>query len=103
MNGLAVVTPLEKAYDQSRQNFEQIVRYLDSGEARRMTHSELERELEKKSRESLIQVLFLLFITTNGEQIAELLEAKKIKVQEFLKKVQAEAIKVWDEKHRQAA
>lgn len=51
MNGLAVVSPLEEPYDQSRQNFEQIARYLDSGEARRMTHSELERELEKKGRE----------------------------------------------------
>ncbi len=41
----------ERPYDQGRQCFENIVDYLDSGEACSMSHSELERELEKKGRE----------------------------------------------------
>jgi len=51
MNALATLSPLEQAYDQARENFEHIVGYLDSDEASSMTHSELERELEKKGRE----------------------------------------------------
>lgn len=65
MNGLAVVSPLEEPYDQSRQNFEHIVRYLDSGEARRMTHSELERELEKKGRE-LMRIMLQEHLDARG-------------------------------------
>lgn len=57
MNALAVRAPREPAYEESRQNFEHIVRYLDSGEASSMTHSELERELEKKGRELLRTLL----------------------------------------------
>ncbi len=59
--------------------------------------------LEKKSRETLIQLVFLSYLSSSGEQVTELLERKKVKVQEFLKKAQAEAKKAWDEKHRQAA
>ncbi|MFO7739413.1 MAG: ISKra4 family transposase [Desulfatiglandaceae bacterium] len=51
MNALAALSPLEQAYDQARENFEHIVGYLDSEKASSMTHSELERELEKKGRE----------------------------------------------------
>jgi len=51
MNALAALSPLEQAYDQARDNFEHIVGYLNSEEASSMTHSELERELEKKGRE----------------------------------------------------
>ena len=51
MNALAELSSLEQAYDQARENFEHIVGYLDSKEASSMTHSELERELEKKGRE----------------------------------------------------
>jgi len=57
MNALAVVSPRGQPYEQGRENFEHIVRYLDSGEARSMTHSELERELEKKGRELLRTLL----------------------------------------------
>jgi exonuclease VII small subunit len=57
MNALAVLSPWEQAYEQARQNFEHIVRYLNSGEASSMTHSELERELEKKGRELLRTLL----------------------------------------------
>jgi len=56
MNALAEVSPLEPVYDQARKNFEHIVGYLDSEEASSMTHSELERELEKKGRE-LMRIL----------------------------------------------
>jgi hypothetical protein len=51
MNAFPELSPLEQAYDQARENFEHIVGYLDSEEASSMTHSELERELEKKGRE----------------------------------------------------
>jgi hypothetical protein len=51
MNAFAELSPLEQAYEQARENFEHIVGYLDSEEASSMTHSELERELEKKGRE----------------------------------------------------
>lgn len=56
MNALAEVSPLERAYEQARENFEHIVGYLDSEEASSMTHSELERELEKRGRE-LMRIL----------------------------------------------
>jgi len=57
MNALAELSPLERAYDQARENFEHIVGYLDSKEASSMTHSELERELEKKGRELMRTLL----------------------------------------------
>ena len=57
MNALAALSPLEQAYDQARENFEHIVGYLDSEEASSMTHSELERELEKKGRELMRKLL----------------------------------------------
>jgi hypothetical protein len=51
MNAVAEVSSLERAYELARENFEHIVGYLDSEEASLMTHSELERELEKRGRE----------------------------------------------------
>src|SRR4030042_1789426 len=39
------------------QEFEDIVRHLDSEEVRSMTHSELEREIEKKGRELMRKLL----------------------------------------------
>jgi hypothetical protein len=57
MNALAVLSSRERFYEQSRQEFEDIVRNLDSEEARSMTHSELERELEKKGRELMRKLL----------------------------------------------
>ena len=56
MNALAKLSPLEPVYDQARNSFEHIVGYLDSEEASLMTHSDLERELEKKGRE-LMRIL----------------------------------------------
>jgi len=57
MNALAEISPLERSYDQSRQEFDEIVRSLDSDEARSMTHNDLERELEKKRRELMRKLL----------------------------------------------
>ncbi|MBW2149786.1 MAG: ISKra4 family transposase, partial [Deltaproteobacteria bacterium] len=57
MNAVAVLSSRERQYEESRQEFEDIVRTLDSEELRSMTHSELERELEKKSRELMRKLL----------------------------------------------
>ncbi len=57
MNALAVLSSQERFYEQSWQEFEEIVRTLDSDEARSMTHSELERELEKMGRELMRKLL----------------------------------------------
>lgn len=56
MNALAVSSQ-ERLYEQSRQEFEDIIKGLDSDEARSMTHSDLERELEQKSRELMRKLL----------------------------------------------
>ena len=47
----------ERAYEMARQDFEHIVEQLDSEKASSMTHSELERELEKKGRELMRKLL----------------------------------------------
>ncbi len=57
MAALAKLSSLEQAYSQGRQNFEDIVEYLDSKETSEMTHSQLERELEKKGRELMRTLL----------------------------------------------
>ena len=57
MNALAETLPLERAYEKSREGFEGIVAYADSEEAASMSHSDLERELEKRGRELMRQVL----------------------------------------------
>ena len=57
MNALAVLSSRERFYDQSRQKFEDMVRRMDSEEARLMTHSDLERELEKMGRELMRKLL----------------------------------------------
>ena len=57
MNALAMLSSQERFYEQSRQEFEGLVSRLDSDEARSMTHSDLERELEKKSRELMRKLL----------------------------------------------
>ena len=57
MNALAMLSSRERFYEQSRQEFEDIVRSLDSEEVRSMTHSDLERELEKRSRELMRKLL----------------------------------------------
>ena len=57
MTALAELSPLEHSYDQAREEFENIVGHLDSKEASGMTHSELERELEKKGRELMRMLL----------------------------------------------
>jgi len=57
MNAAVALSFRERFYDQSRQEFEDIVRSLDSEEVRSMTHSELERDLEKKGRELMRKLL----------------------------------------------
>ena len=57
MNALAKVSCPKQAHGRSRENFEQLVGYLDSVEASLMTHSELERELEKRGRELMRRML----------------------------------------------
>ncbi|MFH1008877.1 MAG: ISKra4 family transposase [Candidatus Latescibacterota bacterium] len=57
MNALAELSSLEQAYEQSREEFEHIVGFLDSTEASSMTHSELEREIEKRGRELMRKLL----------------------------------------------
>lgn len=57
MTALAKMSSLEQSYDQARQEFEHIVDYLDAKETSGMTHSELERELEKKGRELMRKLL----------------------------------------------
>ena len=57
MYALAETLPLERAYEESREGFEGIVEYSDSEEAAFMSHSELERELEKRGRELMRLVL----------------------------------------------
>ena len=57
MNALAKLTSLEHSYDQARQEFEHMVGFLSSTEASAMTHSELEREIEKKGRELMRKLL----------------------------------------------
>ena len=57
MTVLARLSSLEHSYDQARQEFEHIVDYLGAKETSAMTHSELERELEKKGRELMRKLL----------------------------------------------
>ena len=57
MGAVAALSSQERCYEQAREEFEHIVRYVDSAEVRSMTHSELERELEKKGRELMRKLL----------------------------------------------
>ena len=65
MNALAKSSFGEPDYDQSRNTFEHIIGYLDSEEACLMTHSDLERELEKKGRE-LMRVMLQEHLKARG-------------------------------------
>ncbi|MBW2163079.1 MAG: hypothetical protein JRF43_01145 [Deltaproteobacteria bacterium] len=57
MKAQTVIVPQRSSYERPRENFEHIVGYLDSREAGAMSHSELERELEKRGRK-LMRILF---------------------------------------------
>lgn len=56
MQALAVVQPQDR-YAEAREKFESIVRDLESKEAWEMTHSDLERDLEKKGQDLLRALL----------------------------------------------
>jgi len=64
MSALACVQPLAP-FAEARRNFESIVQYLDSEEAGDMTHSDLERTLEKKGRD-LLRDLFQAHLDTRA-------------------------------------
>ena len=59
MSALAEQLPLQacRLYDNSRYNLEDIIQFMDAEEAASMTHSELERALEKKGRELIRTIL----------------------------------------------
>lgn len=57
MNAMAALSSRERFYEESRQEFEDIALRLDSEEVRSMTHSALERELEKMGRELMRKLL----------------------------------------------
>ena len=57
MGAVAALSSQERCYEQAREEFEHIVSHMDSAEVRSMTHSELERELEKKGRELMRKLL----------------------------------------------
>jgi hypothetical protein len=61
----AALSYQERAYELARQEFENIVEHLDSEEACAMTHSKLEREIEKKGRE-LMRKLLLEHLENSG-------------------------------------
>lgn len=65
MSALAQRLTQEEVYGRSRENFEQLVGFLDSNEASSMTHSELEREIEKRGRE-LMRMLLQEHIDNRG-------------------------------------
>ncbi|MCP4753145.1 MAG: ISKra4 family transposase [Proteobacteria bacterium] len=65
MTAAIAISSLERPYDQGRQCFENTVEYLDSGETCSMSHSELERELEKKGRE-LMRILLQEHLNRRG-------------------------------------
>lgn len=65
MRALAELSPLEHCYELAREEFENIIGHLDSKEASAMTHSELERELEKKGRE-LMRLLLQEHLDNRG-------------------------------------
>ena len=65
MRAAIALSSAERFYEQARQCFEHIVDFLDSGEACSMTHSNLERELEKRGRE-LMRVLLQEHLDSRG-------------------------------------
>lgn len=50
---LSLAVVVEEPFAEGREKFEGLVAYLESGEARELTHSDLERELEVRGRELL--------------------------------------------------
>jgi len=65
MTAVIALSSMERPYEQGRECFEHIVEYLDSSGTCSMTHSELERELEKKGRE-LMRILLQEHLDRRG-------------------------------------
>jgi len=70
MNALAGLSPLEQAYERSGMEFERIVFFLKGPEAAMMTESELEREIEKRTRE-LMRLFLQEHIDGRGPGVCE--------------------------------
>ena len=65
MKAQTVIAPRQSSYERPQENFKHIVGYLDSREAGAMSHSELERELEKRGRE-LMRILLQEHLDNRG-------------------------------------
>jgi hypothetical protein len=65
MTAALALSSVERPYDQGRQCFEHIVEFLDGQQGSSMTISQLERELEKRSRE-LMRILLQEHLDSRG-------------------------------------
>ena len=65
MSAAIDLSTMERPYEQGRQYLENLVTYLDSSETCSMSHSELERELEKEGRE-LMRILLQEHLNNRG-------------------------------------
>lgn len=70
MNALAKLSVMEQAYEKPQREFDCIVSFLQSPEAASMTESELEREIEKRTRE-LMRLLLQEHIDRRGPGMCE--------------------------------
>jgi ParB/RepB/Spo0J family partition protein len=59
--------------------------------------------LEKKSREALAQFVIMFLLSSESEMLTACFEERKVNVQAVVKKAQAEALKLWVERHSEAA
>jgi len=66
---LACEAAVEPPYAMARDKLEEIIRYLQSGESREQSHSELERELEGRGRE-LLRTLLQAYMEVRGPEEA---------------------------------
>jgi hypothetical protein len=65
MAAALALSSVERPYDQGRQCFEHIVDFLDGRQGSSMTISQLERELEKRSRQ-LMRILLQEHLDSRG-------------------------------------
>jgi hypothetical protein len=70
MSALAKLSVLEQAFERSQMEFDWIVSFLQSPEAASMTESELERQIEKRTRE-LMRLLLQEHIERRGPGMCE--------------------------------
>ncbi len=76
---LATALVLVSPYEVAREVYDSLESYLDSGEAQEMSHSDLERELERQGRELMRQLLQAHLETRGlGEVSGELIGADEV-------------------------